>query len=156
MARVLINFIYNKRLDKYEIIETGPVFENQKVCVLDTERDIREPLVVPVKGVLEVVDRETYEAKHKKFRLSVVKDSLRPLETPEGTFKAWDVVEDPNGPVEVWLPKEVDISKGRILESGQLVFEETKPVEKPENEGQPKPKEKKKHQRPPEPNNKEA
>jgi hypothetical protein len=94
-----------------------------KVAVLETEAPIRIPLVVPIKGILTVVDRQSYEQYNKKYYLSSDKDG--------------NVFEDPNGN-EIWLPKNTDISKLKVV-NNQLVF-----VENDDNAPKEKPKKSKK------------
>ena len=108
MAKILVNFIYNKTTDKYEIPKLPYVFKDMGVAVLETEDDIKTPLVVPINNVLTVVDRERYEAIHKKFHL---------IADEKG-----NVSEHPNG-AEFWLPKNTDISKLKVIK-GQLVMVE--------------------------------
>lgn len=116
MAKILVNFIYNKAKDEYKVLEPDCVYAEQKVAVLETEDDIKTPLVVPINNVLTVVDRERYEAIHKKFHL---------IADEKG-----NVSEHPNG-AEVWLPKDTDIKKLKVIK-GQLVkVEEPKEEEKP-------------------------
>lgn len=106
MARILVNWIYNKSKDEYKILEPDCVYADQKVAVLETEEKIDRPLVVPIRNNMTVVDRDRYEAIHKKFYL---------LADEKG-----NVFEDASGK-EVWLPKDTDISKLRII-NGQLVM----------------------------------
>ena len=123
MARVLVNFIYNKAKDEYKVLDQGCVYADQKVAVLETEELINEPLVVPINGAMTVVDRTRYELTNKKFHLAADKDG--------------NISENPNG-AEVWLPKDTDVSKLKVI-NGQLVK-----VEEPQEEPKlKKPKEKK-------------
>ena len=117
MARILVNYIYNKTKDQFKILDQGCVLADQKVAVLETEEQIGEPLVVPINDVMTIVDRKRYELLNKKYKLSANNNS--------------EVVEDENG-VEVWLPRETDISKLRYIH-GRLVMitEEDKKEEKP-------------------------
>ena len=123
MARILVNYIYNKAKDEFKILEPDCVYADQKVAVLETEEQINKPLVVPIQGNMTVVDRERYEINHKKFYLSPV---------PDGKG---EVKEDPNGN-EVWLPRDTDISKLRVF-NGQLVMVEAK-KEEPQKQVKPK------------------
>ena len=106
MARVLVNYIYHKDTDTYEILRGSYVFADVSVAVLDTNFDIKKPLVVNIKGNPTIVDRQTYEQANKKFRLEANENGK--------------VFESKNGS-EVWLPKDTDISKLRIV-NGQLVL----------------------------------
>lgn len=112
MAKVLINYIYNKNQDSYLLyLNAQYVLADLPVAVLDLEQDIKEPLVVPINNVSTVVDRATYESFHTEFHLAV---------DPEGR-----VFESPNG-VSVWLPKDTDLSKLRYID-GQLLMVEEEP-----------------------------
>ena len=117
MARILVNYIYNKLNDEYEISKGNYVFADQRVAVMETEEPIKRPLVVPINNQLTVVDRDRYEQVNKRFYLVADKDG--------------NVSEDVGG-AEVWLPKNTDISKLKVRD-GQLVLvqEEPKTEEKP-------------------------
>ena len=124
MARILVNYIYNKSKDEFKILEADCVYADQKVAVLETEEKINRPLVVPIKNQATVVDRDRYEAINKKFYL--VAD------------EKGNIFENENG-AEVWLPKDTDLSKLRLI-NGQLVMveNEEKKEEEPIKEKKPK------------------
>lgn len=108
MARVLVNYTYNKSKDEYKIMDYScGVFADMDVAVLETNNDIKEPLVVPIQGVMTVVDRKSYEEIHKRFVFSI--DEYGKVE------------ENDQGNVEAWLPKDTDVSKLRYM-NGQLVL----------------------------------
>lgn len=111
MARILVNYIYNKAKDEFKILEGDCVYADQKVAILETEEIINKPLVVPIRGVATVVDREKYEQVNKKFYL-VANDK-------------GEVSENPNG-AEIWLPKDTDVSKLKYV-NGQLVLVQDEP-----------------------------
>ena len=106
MARVLVNYIYHKDTDTYEILRGSYVFADVSVAVLDTDLEIKNPLVVNIKGNPTIVERSVYESANKKFKLEV-NDKGKVFESEKGQ--------------EVWLPKDTDISKLRIV-NGQLVL----------------------------------
>ena len=58
MARVLVNYIYNKAKDEFKILSQDCVFADQGIAVLDTEDEIKTPLVVPIRGAMTVVDKD--------------------------------------------------------------------------------------------------
>lgn len=118
MARILVNYIYNKMTDQYEIQKGGYVFADQRVAVLETEEPINRPLVVPIRNQLTVVDRDRYEAVNKRFYL---------VADDKGNVK-----EDVGG-AEVWLPKDTDISKLRYI-NNQLVMVDDEPKKEQEQE----------------------
>lgn len=118
MARILVNYIYNKAKDEYRILDSGCVYADQKVAVLETEQEIKRPLVVSVKNMMTVIDRDEFEKNHRRFYL---------LSDEKG-----NVMEGPNG-AEVWLPKDTDVSKLRFI-NGQLVMVADEPQEKEQKE----------------------
>lgn len=117
MAKVLVNWIYDKSKDEYKILNNFYVYADQKVAVLETEEDIDIPLIVPINGALTVVDRTKYEEKNKKFFIA--------------TDKSGNVFENPKG-VGIWLPKDTDISQLKVI-NGQLVKVETQQEEPKED-----------------------
>lgn len=122
MAKILVNYIYDKANDRYEINKGGYVFADMKVAVLETEEEIGRPLVVPINNILTVVDRDKYEIIHKRFRLVADENGI--------------VTENPNG-TEVWLPKDTDVSKLRFI-NGQLVMIQEEPKKEQEQKETPK------------------
>ncbi len=125
MAKILVNYIHNKAKGEYEILSDSKyVFADMPVAILETEDDIKTPLVVPIRGAMTVVDKERYELTNKKFKL--VSD------------ENGNVHENENG-AEIWLPKNTDISKLRYI-NNQLVMVE----DEPKKEVTEEPKEKKK------------
>ena len=119
MAKILVNYIYNKTMDEFKILSADCVYADQKVAVLETEDEIDKPLVVPIRGMMTVVDRNSYEANNKKYFLSADEKG--------------NVYEDKNG-TPIWLPKDTDLSKLKIM-NGQLV---KVPDEEPVKEPKPK------------------
>ncbi len=114
MARILVNYTYNKAKDEYKILDyTCGVLADMKVAILELEEDINEPLVVPINDMMTVVDRASYELTHRKFCL--VAD------------ETGDVIEHPKGKV-FWFPKDTDVSKLRLI-NGRIVMVEEDPVE---------------------------
>lgn len=119
MARILVNYIYNKAKDEFKVLDQDCVYADQRIAVIETEDIINKPLVVPIKGAMTVVDRERYERVNKRFYLAANEQG--------------EVREEPNG-AEIWLPKDTDISKLRFI-NGQLVYQQDEPKE---NKEQPK------------------
>ena len=128
MAKILVNYIHDKSKDEYEIL-TGAkyVFATEPVAVLNTDLTIKTPLVVQIQGVMQVVDRESFESINKIFKLVSDENGI--------------VKEDPSG-VPVWLPKNTDISKLRYI-NGEIVLID----EEPKNEEQETPVEQKKNKK---------
>lgn len=106
MARILVNYIYNKEKDEFKILGNDCVFADQGIAVLETEEIINKPLVVPIRGAMTVVDKDKYEQYNRKFYL---------VANEKGEVK-----EEPNG-TPVYLAKDTDISKLKVV-NGQLVL----------------------------------
>lgn len=123
MSKILVNYNYNKTKDKYTLLDSSVVFADLPVAVLESEQEIVEPLVVPIKGIMTVVEKEPYTTIHKKFKLAI---------DDKG-----NVVENENG-MEIWLPRKTDISKLAYV-NGQLVMREEETVSE-ETVENPKPK----------------
>ena len=113
MPKILVNYSYNKKKNKYNILESDVVFAELPVALMDMDMDTEDILVVPIQGKNTVVDRKSYLEKHQLFRLTVNED---------GTIK-----EDPNG-APIWLPKETKIPNLRLM-NGQLVLIKEEEVE---------------------------
>lgn len=109
MARILVNYIYNKAKDEFKLLENDFVYADQKIAILETEEEIKKPLIVQIRNEMVVVDREKYELTNKKFHLAVDKDGK--------------VFENENG-FDIWLPKETDISKLRVINNKLVMVEE--------------------------------
>ena len=121
MARILVNYIYNKQKDEYKLLEPDCVYADQKVAILETEEIINRPLVVPIGNSMTVVDRDKYESVHKRFYFLADENGV--------------IYEDPNG-AEVWLPKDTDVSKLRYINNRivMVASEDPQPEEKVEEE----------------------
>jgi hypothetical protein len=126
MSKILVNYNYNKSKDKYTLLDSGVVFADLPVAVLESEQEIIEPLIVPIKGTMTVVEKEPYTTIHKKFKLALDNKG--------------NVVESENG-MEIWLPRKTDISKLAYI-NGQLVMKEETISEETEVEEKSKPKNK--------------
>lgn len=124
MAKILVNYIYNKATDEYKLCNTDCVFADMKVAILETEDEIKNPLVVPIQNRMTVVDRDLYEQTNKRFCLVADSDG--------------NVYEDQKG-INVWLPKNTDVTKLRLV-NGQLVMveEEEQPTVEEVKEEKPK------------------
>ena len=105
MARIIVNYIYHNDKDEFEILKGSYVFADVNVAILDTNLQIKKPLVVSIQGNPTIVDKDTYEATNKKFRLAV-NDKGKVVESDKG--------------MEVYLPKDTDIKTLRYI-NGQIV-----------------------------------
>lgn len=111
MAKILVNYIHNKRDDSFIVLDNkGYVLADMDVAVLDTEDTINEPLVVTIQNRPRIVDRKLYEKYNKKFKLIINKD---------GTVK-----EDEVGTLVIWLPKDTDLKKLRFINNQIVLVEE--------------------------------
>lgn len=119
MARILVNYVYNKFADRYEIQNNSYVFADMKVAVLETEDEIKVPLVVPIKDIMTVVDKERFEKIHKKFYLVADENGI--------------ISENPNG-TEMWLPKDTDLTKLRYINGHVVMIPDEEPKEEPKKE----------------------
>ena len=117
MARIYVNFKYDEETDSYSYEKYGNyVFADQPVAVLNLGDIIDTPLVVPMKGILTIVDRKKYEKFNRLFRYDV-KDE-----------KSGEIVENSaNGRFAQWIPKNTDTSRLRQI-NGQLALMEEEPV----------------------------
>lgn len=108
MAKILVNYIYNRSKNTYELLNKKHVLADVDFAILETEQNIKTPLVVAIEGKPTVVDKDEYSKNNKEFKLKVVDENV--------------VVEATDG-VAVWLPKDTDVSRLRII-NGQLVYEQ--------------------------------
>ena len=128
--RILVNYIYNKKEDKFEILEGKYVLADQKFAVMDNEREYKEPIVIKLDGVDTVLDKVEYSKTHRVFRLITDEKTGKVLEHPEGS--------------PIWLPIETDVNK-LVFINGQLLLREDEPAqpEHPKEEKAETPKEEK-------------
>jgi len=123
MAKILVNYMYNASTDRYSIMQTdGLVLATEKVSILDTEENVREPLVVLINGNPCIFDRESYESVNKKFSF-IVKEDGHLEEVKEGKYN-----------FQQWLPKDTDVSKLILLNGQLLMVEEEEKKKEPEQE----------------------
>lgn len=109
MPKILVNYIYNKSKDEYELLDNQKyVLADMPIAVMETLDEITTPLVVPIKGVNTVVDRKAYESVHKLFRLAADEKGI--------------VTEAPTG-APVWLPKDTDVSKLRYINNRLVLID---------------------------------
>ena len=129
--RILVNYMYDAKTNRYEVIRNNVVLADQKWAVLETEAAVNEPLIVPVDlpmppygpGGVEkrVVDRATWESQHKLFGLKV-KDGI-PNDSPEKELEETSP-RDPKAVIVKWLPKNTDVSKLVLLNNSILSLKE--------------------------------
>ena len=106
MPKILINYKYNKKTDTYTLCKNDVVYADLPIAEIDMYDDIEEPLVVPIKNKMTVVEKSEYTKINKQFVIAVDKEG--------------NIIEDQNG-VAVWLPIDTDLSKLRFI-NGQLVM----------------------------------
>ena len=83
MSKVLVNYNYDKKKDKYSILENEYVFADLPIAVMETEDIINDPFVTIIDNLKHVVDRNQYMQTHKMFTLALDENG--------------NLVENPNG-----------------------------------------------------------
>jgi len=116
MPQIYVNYKYNKKEDKYTIIDNGRVYVDLPIAVMQDGIDYDEILIVPINDVMTVVDKEEYLSKNKLFHLAIDEDGKH-------------IHEDPQGKIEIYLPKDTPIEK-LIIMNGQLLLEEQEEIQK--------------------------
>lgn len=111
MPRIYINYKYNKRKDKFTLLDPSKVFVDLPVAELDLSMDIDldndEILVVPIDNKAVVVLKEEYLSVHKLVKIKI--DGENVIEDPDGT--------------PMYFPKDTDISKLKYIQ-GNIVMPE--------------------------------
>jgi hypothetical protein len=110
MPKILVNYTYNKKKDTYSLIDNGVVFVDMPIAVMELGAQYDEILIVPINQQNTVVDKEEYLNANKRFKLAV---------DEEGNVK-----EDDNGAF-VWLPKNTDVSKLKVINNQLILVEES-------------------------------
>lgn len=110
MPKIIVNYKYNQKTDKFTLIKNDVIFADLPIAVMDMGEEYNEILVVPINKVNTIVEKEEYLKVNKLFRLITNEDGI--------------VSEDPNG-MAVYLPKDTDIAKLRFV-NGQLALIEEK------------------------------
>jgi hypothetical protein len=113
MPKILVNYTYNKKNDKYSLLVNNEyVFADMPIAEMELGQDVDEDiLIVPINGRYTVVDKEEYLKVHKEFKLSLLEDGIH-------------LKEDPNGKISVYLPKDTPVDK-LCIQNNQLVLEDT-------------------------------
>lgn len=102
--KIFVNYYYDGNAKKFNIAKFGNiVLATEKFAILDTEIEIREPLVVPTNGFDIVVDKENFEKKNKLFFFFINEDGT--VKEVEGEGETYHYSK--------WLPKDTDVSKLR-------------------------------------------
>ena len=116
MPKILVNYVYNKKEDKYTLPNYDVVFADMPLAIMDMGAEYDEILVVPVNNAKVVVDKKEFLKVNKAFYL-----------VADGEL----VKEDKKNGSLVYLPKDTDISKLRYIQN-QLVMVEDAIEEKEE------------------------
>jgi hypothetical protein len=106
MPKILVNYTYNKKNNTYSLLDNNVVFADMPVAIMDMGVEYDEILVIPINNQNTVVDKVEYLKINKQFKLIANEDR--------------SVKEDVNG-TPIWLPKDTDITKLRVI-NGQLVL----------------------------------
>lgn len=116
MPKILVNYNYNKKEDKYTLSNYDVVFADMPLAIMNMGEEYDEILVVPVNNAKVVVDKKEFLKTNKAFYL-----------VSDGEL----VKEDKKNGVLVYLPKDTDISKLRYIQN-QIVMVEDAIEEKEE------------------------
>ena len=123
MPKILINYTYNKKNDKYSLLLNNEyVFADMPIAEMELGQEFAgDILVVPMNDKATVVDKEEYLAVNKLFHLAINEDGEH-------------LHEDPNGKISLYLPKDTPVDR-LVIKNGQLLLEELNevPVEEAEN-----------------------
>lgn len=106
MPQILVNYKYNKKNDTYSLLNNNVVYADMPIAVMELGVEYNDILIVPINKKATVVEKEEYLSKNEKFLLIANEDGSVE-EHEEGTA--------------IWLPKDTDISKLRII-NGQIVL----------------------------------
>lgn len=119
MPKIIVNYKYDKKNDKYTIIKDDYVYADLPIAVKEKYEDYNdEILIVPINKVATVVDKKEFLSTHKKFKLAVSGELI---------------VEDENG-ADVYLPIDTDISKLRYINNQIVMLDENQVEEVKEEE----------------------
>lgn len=116
MPKILVNYNYNKKEDKYTLSNYDVVFADMPLAIMNMGEEYDEILVVPVNNTKVVVDKKEFLKTNKAFYL-----------VSDGEL----VKEDKKNGALVYLPKDTDISKLRYIQN-QIVMVEDAIEEKEE------------------------
>ena len=107
MSKILVNYNYNKKKDKYTILDNEFVFAELPIAVVESEDVIFEPFLINDNGVKILVDKINYTSNHILFKLALDKDGK--------------LVEDVNG-VDFWAPLGTKFEDLEYNGQGQVVI----------------------------------
>lgn len=105
MPKILVNYNYNKKEDKYTLSNYDVVFADMPLAIMDMGAEYEDILVVPVDNVKMVVDKKEFLKTNKAFYLVADGEVVR---------------EDKKNGTLIYLPRDTDISELRYI-NGQLV-----------------------------------
>lgn len=111
MPKILVNYKLDKKTNTYKVLENDVVYADMPIAVMDMYAEYDDILVVPINNMMTVVDKVEYLKANKQFRLTANEDG--------------SVVEDNEKGTPIWLPRNTDLSKLKVV-NGQLVLVEPK------------------------------
>lgn len=114
MSRILVNYNYNKTKDKYTLLDSGVVFADLPVAVMESEKEYHEPMAVNLDGLTTIVEKSEFLSKNRLFKLALDKDQ--------------NIIESEDG-VDFYLPIGTDLSKLEYVDGKIVPKQETKEEE---------------------------
>lgn len=106
MPKILVNYTYNKKNNKYSLLDSNVVYADLPIAEMELGNEFEEILIVPINKRATVVEKTEYLSKNKLFKLIANENGI--------------VSEDENG-TPIYLPINTDINKMRFID-GQLVL----------------------------------
>ena len=120
MPKILINYTYNKKNDKFTLLENNEyVFADMPIAEMELGQEFEgDVLIVPINERMTVVDKEEYLKINKLFNLAINEDGEH-------------LHEDPKGKISLYLPKDTPVER-LVIKNGQLLLEEQEEVKNEE------------------------
>lgn len=113
MPKILVNFKRNKD-GSYKLYDTEKVFADMPIAQMEMDTDYTNPIVVNIKDIATVVEKEEYEKTNKLFKLKLDENG--------------NLIEDEENGIEIYLPKETDINSLKYI-NGEIVKVENEKID---------------------------
>lgn len=125
MPKILVNYKYNKKEDSFKVLNYDHIFADIPVAVMEMDTEYDDILVVPIKNIPTIVEKEEYLKIHKKFYLKADENG-RLYEAADGH--------------PIYLPKDTKLEEliyinGQILKMDTSNAEVVKSEDNKNNEG---------------------
>lgn len=111
MSKILVNYAYNKELDLYTILNSGKVFADLPVAVMEDTKEYSSYLIVNVNGALTVVDKKEF-LQYNQLEKVVIDEEGR-------------IIKDDNGKL-MYLPKNADLENLRFINDTIILITDRK------------------------------